>query len=796
MTRTLLSCVMTVGCVIACAVRPLSAVTTEFWQEHQPEEFEKGKCEGAVISSLGRLLLGRSEEELVKATDEAEFVNALAQAPHGAIYAATGPNAIVYRVADGKSDVFCRIPAEGNLFSLLIAADGNLLVGTGGTVGRIYRVGPTGQMTLWYDPEKTPPTPRPATRKADEAGAQTKATTSAARERVSTKPTTSAASSPATTTAATSSTAPACPISYIWAMARGAAGEVYAATGPEGMLIEIDRDGKTAKVLFDSKETNLLSLAVGAEGQLYTGSDKKGLIYRVEPRTGKTVVLYDTGEADVSAIAVDAAGNVFAATAAPSAARPGRSAKPKPQGQPGSAPTSAPAAVPKAGAPRVIRSVGQPVPVPGGMGGAPAEGKSTGNAVYRVAPDGMVTEVFREPVMILCLVEADGVLYLGTGSEGRVYMVRPEQEEQIALAKVKDSQVTSILRSNDGRVHLGTSNKGRVLRLSPGYAPKGTFTSQVLDARQIARWGRAFYEGDAPQGTGVRLSTRSGNVADPEEGTWTAWSEEFDARQGAQIPSPSARFLQYRVILTSTEAKQTPVVRQLRLARQVNNIAPKVAALEIGPPLRAQMAATMGGAQNPDGEGQRPLPPGATPSTRIIRWKAQDANGDQMVYDLYFRQLGRKNWILIKDDIKTPEFKWETSKVGDGQYEVRVMAKDSPSNPPATALATDRISDMVIIDNTPPEVTELKAERLAKGKYRVHAVLVDKFATVAGAHYAVDSDEDWISIPAEDDLFDSLREPISFVIDNLKPGEHVVTIRARDDQENRGFATVVVAVEE
>ncbi len=794
----------------------LPAVTVQTWQEDEPEEFEKGKCDRTVISSLGRVLLGRDETELLEAGDQADFVNALAEGPDGTIYAATGPNGKVYRIVKDKAEPLCTIENASNLFSLLIAPDGDLLVGTGGKVGRIYKVDQTGQVKLWFDPERTVPTPPPDTgtgkdRKKEakatklagkgepeaeqgpQVGPQPPATTSAA------KTGTTGATRPATTTASTgpsviTTTRAAKPeINYIWAMARGTKGQIYAATGAQGWLLEIARDGDKARVVFDSKETNLLSLAIDRNDLLYVGSDKKGLIYRVDPKRDRAFVMYDTGEAEISAIALDAAGNVYAATAAAAAARPGKTAKPKPSGRPGTGTTTAAAKRKKTGKTAVTRSVGKPVPSAAGPPGAAAKPKGAGNAVYRIAPDGMVTEVFREPVMILDMVQADGALYLGTGSEGRVYEVRPDKEEQIALAKVKDKHVTAILRSNDGRIYLGTSNEGRLVKLSKGFAAKGTFVSQVLDAKQISRWGRLRWEGELAPDTGMTVATRSGNVSDPEEGTWDEWSDEFDAREGAQIPSPSARFLQYRLTLTTKDAKRTPKARLVRVARQSNNLPPKVTAIEVGEVMRAQ--ATKGRPPSSENPPPRPLPPGTTPATRIIKWKAEDANGDQMRYDVYFRVVGRERWILLKEDNKPTQFKWDTSKVADGRYEIRVVAKDAPSNPPLTALATDRISDMLVVDNSPPAIGPITSKKLGKGRVRIHAVLLDKHSPIANAQYAVDSNDKWMAVLAEDDLFDSLRETIGFELEDLEPGEHVVTIRTRDEELNAGYATIVVEID-
>ncbi|MBN1343506.1 MAG: hypothetical protein JXQ73_12535 [Phycisphaerae bacterium] len=773
---------------------PALSVTVEMWEEDEPKAFEQGKCEQTVISSLGRVLLGREETEILAAGERADFVNALAQNAEGVIYAATGPNGVVYRIVKEKAEVLCAIEGESNLFSLLIGADGNLLVGTGGAVGRIYKVTQSGKVSVWFDPNKT--VPKEPEKKKDEKDGKPATATASTPASTSTAPASKPSATSTPSSAPTTSTGPAKhkSINYIWAMARGQGGQVYAATGAEGWLLEISADGKTARVVFDSKESNLLSLAIDKNGLLYAGSDTRGLVYRIEPKRGKAYVLYDTGEAEVSSIALDKAGNVYAATAAAAGARPGKTAKPKPAGRPGTGAASTTASGRKSSSAPTRRTVQKPVPGTASPIAAAAPEKTTGNAVYRIAPDGTVTEVFREPVMILDMVEADGTLYLGTGNEGRVYQVRPEDEEQIMLAKLKDKQVTAILRAKDGRVHLGTSNEARLVKLSSGYAGKGTFVSRVLDAKQISRWGRLYWEGERPGDTGVTVSTRSGNVSDPEEGTWDDWSKEFDAREGGQIPSPTARFLQYRLTLTSTNDNQTPRVRVVRAARQADNQHPKVTAIEVAPAMRVIRAKT--DASQPGSQGQTPLPPGTLPTTRIIKWKAEDPNGDRLLYDIYFRLTGQKRWILLKEDNKTTEHKWDTCKVPDGRYEIRLVAKDAPSNPPLTALATDRISDPVVVDNAPPVIDPAKATVTGKGRARINAVIVDKHSLVAGAHYAVDSHDKWVAVLAEDDLFDSLRETISFELEGLEPGEHVVTIRARDEQYNVGYTTIVVTLDQ
>src|SRR5207248_4702221 len=54
---------------------------------------------------------------------------------------------------------------------------------------------------------------------------------------------------------------------------------------------------------------------------------------------------------------------------------------------------------------------------------APPSNASAGrsNAIYKIDPDGFVTELFRQPVLVYALIQQNGVLLAGTGSDGYVY---------------------------------------------------------------------------------------------------------------------------------------------------------------------------------------------------------------------------------------------------------------------------------------------------------------------------------------------------------------------------------------
>src|SRR5205823_262419 len=149
------------------------------------------------------------------------------------------------------------------------------------------------------------------------------------------------------------------------------------------------------------------------------------------------------------------------------------------------------------------------------------------NAIYNIDPEGFVTELFRQPVLVHSLIEQNGVLLAGTGSDGYVYQINPAAEETVVLAKVDPKEVVALLATRDGRIVLGLANSGDIAVMTSGFAADGTFTSPVLDATQISRFGKLQLHGSLPNGTGLTVATRSANVNETTDAAWSKWSEEI-----------------------------------------------------------------------------------------------------------------------------------------------------------------------------------------------------------------------------------------------------------------------------
>jgi hypothetical protein len=96
------------------------------------------------------------------------------------------------------------------------------------------------------------------------------------------------------------------------------------------------------------------------------------------------------------------------------------------------------------------------------------------------------------------------------------------------------------------------------MRMSP-YSASGTFTSRVLDAGSVQRWNTVNWLSAPPAGTTLVVSARTGNTATPGA-TWSAFIPIPTSGSSVNV---QARYLQYRVQMTRTNAATTPQLREI-----------------------------------------------------------------------------------------------------------------------------------------------------------------------------------------------------------------------------------------
>src|SRR5258705_1013742 len=132
--------------LVICALMPVAlGAGASHWNHTTEADFKKGKFNNTVATNLGDVKLSRAVKTLLEQDAKINFVYALAEAPDGTIYAGTGPQGIVLALKGEKVSTIATLE-DTNGFSLLIDADGELLLGTAGGKGRVLRIEkPVGQ---------------------------------------------------------------------------------------------------------------------------------------------------------------------------------------------------------------------------------------------------------------------------------------------------------------------------------------------------------------------------------------------------------------------------------------------------------------------------------------------------------------------------------------------------------------------------------------------------------------------------------------------------------------------------
>ncbi len=768
--------IVAVACVLAAAVTAW-AVKPVTWTHSTEAEFASGELTKTVVTSLGEVKLSRALETLVEPADKTGMISAVAIDKRGEVYLAAAPKAMVYRLEGDKLVEFAQLP--GVLVRGMVFVGDSLVAGTCGKEAGIYRIDSKGKVKkVW----------------TDEA------------------------------------------VASVWSVLPAGGGSFYAATGPEGKIYHVKADGK-AEVIYDSDEKNILSLTSGlGGGLLYAGTGENGLIIELTPAAKKGRILYDADETEISCLLVDSDGILYAATSDSSKAsadgespsgeikgKPDNTTSTKPVGKVATEPASKPisgaapfwepaektpvtsdepttlpgnqrrsnglAATPSVKAetaptrqqipPEILRRMdaakrgsapGQPTP-----SAPPAE---KGNAVYRIDKAGFVQAVFRRPVTILSMVMHEGVLVLGTGHGGQVFTVGPDGEQICAIAKLDPKDVTTLAADSKGRLYIGTAGSGGLFALGKGFSGKGTYISKVFDAEQIALWGTMNVSADTPAGCGVTIATRSGNVAKPDEKTWSDWSVETVVAPGwLPIACPAGRFIQYRLTLAG-EGKTTPSVDKVDLVHQVGNLAPVISAVQVAAASEAE----------PGKETTGPM------RFRIIQAQASDPNGDTVQYEFSFRQAGQKKWIKLFEKTPKPMYAWNTLTVPDGTYEVRAEVSDAADNAPSATLTAARISRPIVIDNSQPKATGLVVKNLGKGEVSLSGKVDDALSPIRQIDYSVDSNDKWVTILPTDGICDSQKEAFSATVSDLEAGTHRIAVRVTDAYNNTGYASVEVTI--
>ena len=734
--------------LVCLSVSFCSAVTSRVTRHNSSQEFQKGEANDVVIGSRGTIQLGRRAEVIVKQFDDVWSINSIVSIGD-TVYVGTSPNGGVYSFgAGGLKKIYAakltkkERPKDSNDRDANEPNDSNAvgqdrhfanehIFAMAADASGRLLVGISGQRCALCRLE----------------GGELK-------------------------TIFEPNDA-----NYIFAISVDKGGGIYLGTGPKGKIYRLDSSGKRGEVLYDSSDKNILSLAQGPDGFIYAGSDSRGLVYRINPKTKETVILYDSDQQEITALvfmgeelyAAATSANAVGAEAkfaaqAPQAGRPEKQDDEEGGDEESDGGTKLQIANTKESADEQQAEHKMPVPRPP----RPAQA----SYIYKVTKDGFVTDIFNETAVFFCLASQGKELLVGTGNNAQLFAVEPNSEENAVVFEDRQaSQITAVAVVGDN-AYVGMANPARLVKLGKVFAREGVYTSDLVDAGQPAKWGKLQIEADVPQGCKVLMACRSGNVKDVNDKSFSKWTELKEVTGPVQLDCPVNRFCQYKLVLRGSDGKVSPVVREVAVASAVPNLAPRVESVTV---TRMEMPGKSG--------------------VFKISYDAKDDNGDKLIYKIDFRKVGRTGWIEMKDAVEASNFEWDGKTVEDGRYEIRVTASDERSNTPETKLTGSRVSDAVVVDNTPPSIVKYKLEKSGKN-VTIKLTVNDELSAIGKVEYTVDSDANWIGIVPDDLIYDTTSEDFTILVEKLSAGQHVISLKLADAVGNTSYKTYEVNIEE
>lgn len=749
------------------------AVTSKITRQSTSAELLKGKTENTIISSRGTIQLGLAAEKIITEFDDfadAWSINTIVVSGDS-IFFGTSPNGCIYKYSLNKLTKLYPVkkdaedsnkPAEKetgktitkeqqltneHIFAMTLDSSGKLLAGISGKTCRLIRFDGDSMVNV-FEPNDA---------------------------------------------------------KYIYVITLDNTGNIFLGTGPKGKIYRLDSLGKNAQLIYTSRDKNILSLLAGQDGFLYAGSDERGVIYKINSRTLETVVLYDSDQPEITSLLfmnksvgktsetdydlysaatsaqVTQTQTQFAASI-PQTLAPGRpdsekdsegddknddgeekenltDTKPLGEGE-------RKLEIANVKEPETVRPLQGPPPVIRG-----ARPRTASN-IYKINKEGFVTDIFGESAVFFCLAQKENKLLVGTGNNAQLYSVDPVLEQQSVIYEDKQATQITAIAVDGNNIFLGTANPAKLIRLGSEFASEGTYVSELIDAEQPAQWGKIQLDADVSPGCKIMVSSRSGNVKDINDPTFSKWTEPLEVTGPMQLTCPLGRFCQYKLILQSSGGVKTPLIREIAVASTIPNLAPKVEAVTI---TRLQTASSKG--------------------TARITFRASDDNGDKLIYKIDFRKVGRTNWIELKNDLETATYDWNGNTVEDGRYEIRITASDEKSNSTLTKLTGNRVSDTFIVDNTSPVIEKINeiTSRENGRQFKIFEIAAtDELSAIGKFEYTIDSNSDWISSVPEDLIFDTLKENFRIGIDiekSLPKGDHVLAIKASDSVGNVTYKT-------
>jgi hypothetical protein len=557
-------------------------------------------------------------------------------------------------------------------------------------------------------------------------------------------------------------------------------GGVLAATGNPGKIYRLDParlaqagliEGKIGddKVLAEKgvtlfaevRDRNVRRLARLSDGRVVAGSSPKGNVYAFAAAGGAPVLLQEGRDAEVLDFLPQADGSFYAAIVH----SPGE-------------------------APRIARTKSANASTADDnkdeKGSAPPTFAGRSTLVRFPASGFPETVVSKAGVSLYRIAQHRDWLLLTAGEQGDALGYDPAARRALTFAGSASAQLNDLAPLGDGRFLALRNNAPGLAMISFAPAPARELETKRLDLGSPAELGLIrFARVRGLDLATLKLEARTNSGTDEIEG-WSAWTELKPRDDAFSAEGLRGRYLELRLTVPAGAAdfqldKATVFSLPQNHRPQLNDfrIFPANLGLIPAPEPSVSAVTTLGQVLFPAQTGAGKDDPGdkrknhflgsqVVPQSgaQIIYWSVTDSDGDNLAYTLSLRSETDDHWTDLAVDIRDSFVQFETGGMAEGLYLTRLTVREQSPRPEQQRLTYDFETDYLIIDRTPPAITDAKIER-REGKLVLTVAGRDALSLLEGAEFVLNNGTREQSEHPADGILDSKAE--TFVAEIPEP---------------------------
>ncbi|MDD3180468.1 MAG: hypothetical protein PHQ04_08975 [Opitutaceae bacterium] len=502
-------------------------------------------------------------------------------------------------------------------------------------------------------------------------------------------------------------------------------GSVLAATGNPGAIYRIDPARlagagvnssrisdprmlaeKGITLFGEIRDRNVRRLALLPSGRVIAGSSPKGNVYSFEAAGGPPVILLENRDTEAVDILSLPDGSFYAALVATSSPEDRRiSARP---------------------------------PVPAAKEEVENKSVFTGRSSLAFFPAEGFPEIVasRSGVAFYRLAHVDGRVLITAGEQGDIFGYDPQARLLLVYAGSSSGQLNDLtpLDGAPGRYLLLRNNAAGLAVVDFGASGLRELETRRLDLGVPAALGQLrFIRLRGLDSAALTLQARVSYGSDEMEG-WSNWAPLVPRDGAFSAAGLRGRYVRLKVTLNPAAPSafeidkatlydlpqnRRPQLTEFRIFSPGLGLVP---APEPPPPAVLSLGQFLNPAQGgAEGGGDKRKATFLTsqlvalPANRIVMWTVTDPDGDLLAYTFSIRREPSVEWTDLAVDTRDNYLQFDMSPLPDGVYLTRLTVTEQAPRPAGQRLSYVFETDNLIIDKTPPEITEATAMRTAAG---------------------------------------------------------------------------------